>query len=193
VKLDCLICGAIQPQQTAEVEAQVLRPHTATEPPFHLDADRLWHSQPVLTGGQGQGHVTRPNASAKGTHGTIGRRVRIRAKGHLARRDEALLDHDLMADTRPGIEELGDSLLAHPLAHLDLGVGGSHRGRWRHVVDHHRHATWIENAFRPQDVTHDIDHLGRKRVVCHTPIHLHDHQVAGLDRMPGSVRQYLLG
>ncbi len=191
VELHGHVAGARRAQDARQLQDHIFGADAGRQGARGIDADGRRHAQPGLPGGQGHGHVGRAHAGAEGGHAAVERGVRIGADDHRPRRHQVLLHHHLVADAAPGVEEVGDALLAGEAAQRGLALGHLHGGGRRHVVDEQRHALGIVHPRRAHGLHGAVD-AAHDGVVRHGHGHLHHHHVAGGGRLPGRAGEDLL-
>ncbi len=75
-------------------------------------------------------------------------RMAVRAEDHLTGQHQRFLADHLMADAAPDLEEMPDSLFAHPLADFGVILSVERRRGGDGVVERHHHALRVNDGFR---------------------------------------------
>src|SRR6202011_2022287 len=96
---------------------------------------RLWHPEPGLAGGEGDGNVRRSETGRKAAERAIGGAVRVGADHDAARTDEPLLHHELVADTL--LEDVGDAEFFGKVANDLVEAGRCHSVGRKDMVENH--------------------------------------------------------
>ena len=155
-----------------------------------VDADDLRHLEPQPARREDHGKVRRADARAEGAKGAVRRRMRVRDDDDLARRREAVVRHDLMADAFIDVHQVMDALLARKGAEA-LVVVRLLLGRARRVVVEEQ-----DDVLRVDDAlaAHLVERLDRLvvEIVDARPVHAAVDDLARMDGgFAGLCRQYL--